>query len=65
MKAGKTFEGRAAEVSAQIGNRINSDLVSLSKDKHMRQMMIIRCARTFASCANVSMTSKMLQLSRK
>jgi hypothetical protein len=42
MKAGKTFEGRAAEVSAQIGNRINSDLVSLSKDKHMRQMMIIK-----------------------
>jgi hypothetical protein len=41
MKANKTFEGRAAEVSAQIGNRINSDLVSLPKDKHMRQMMII------------------------
>jgi len=41
MKANKTFEGRAAEVSAQIGNRINSDLVSLSKDKHMRQMMVI------------------------
>ena len=42
MKASKIFEDRAAEVSAQIGNRINSDLVSLSKEKHMRQMMIIR-----------------------
>ena len=42
MKASKIFEGRAAEVSAQIDNQINSDLVSLSKEKHMRQMMIIR-----------------------
>ena len=42
MKASKMFEGRAAEVSAQIGNQMNSDLVSLSKEKHMRKMMIIR-----------------------
>ncbi len=35
-------EGRAAEVSAQIDNQINSELVSLSKEKHMRKMMIIR-----------------------
>jgi len=42
MKARKIFEDRAVEVSAQIGNRINSDLVSLPKEKHMRQMMIIR-----------------------
>jgi hypothetical protein len=33
MKASKTFEGTTAEVSAQIGNQINSDLMSLSKEK--------------------------------
>ena len=42
MKASKIFEDRAAEVSAQIDNRINSDLVSLPKKKHLRQMMISR-----------------------
>jgi hypothetical protein len=42
MKASKMFEGRAVEISAQIDNQIISDLVSLSKEKHMRQMMIIR-----------------------
>ena len=33
MKASKTFGGTTAEVSAQIGNQINSDLLSLSKEK--------------------------------
>jgi hypothetical protein len=33
MKASKTFEGTTAEVSAQIDNQINSDLMSLSKEK--------------------------------
>ena len=42
MKASKIFGDRAAEVSAQLGDRINCDLVILSKEKHMRQMMIIR-----------------------
>ncbi len=42
MKASKTFEGKAAEVSGQIGDQINSDLVGLSKEKHMRKVMIIR-----------------------
>jgi hypothetical protein len=32
MKASKTFEGTTAEVSAQTGNQINSDLMSLSKE---------------------------------
>ena len=40
MKAGKTFEGTTAEVSAQTGNLINSNLMSLFKEKHMRQMII-------------------------
>jgi hypothetical protein len=31
MKANKTFDGTTAEVSDQIGNQINSDLMSLSK----------------------------------
>jgi hypothetical protein len=33
MKASKTFEGTTTEVSAQIGKQINSDLMSLSKEK--------------------------------
>jgi hypothetical protein len=33
MKGSKTFEGTTAEVSAQIGNQINSDLMSLSSEK--------------------------------
>jgi len=33
IKASKTFECTTAEVSAQIGNRNNSDLMSLSKEK--------------------------------
>jgi hypothetical protein len=42
LEASMIFEGRATEVSAQIDNQINSDLVSMSKEKHMRQMMTIR-----------------------
>ena len=33
MNAGKTFEGTTAEVSAQTGNQINSNLMSLFKEK--------------------------------
>jgi hypothetical protein len=33
MKASKTFEGTTAEVCAQIDKQINSDLMSLSKEK--------------------------------
>jgi hypothetical protein len=33
MKASKTFEGTAAEVSPQIGKQIDSDLTSLSNEK--------------------------------
>ena len=33
MKTSKTFKGTTAEVSAQIGKQINSDLMSLSKEK--------------------------------
>jgi hypothetical protein len=33
MKASKTFEGTTAEVSAQIGNQSNYDLMNLSKEK--------------------------------
>jgi hypothetical protein len=33
MKASKIFEGTTTEVSAQIGNQIDSDLMSLSKEK--------------------------------
>jgi tetrahydromethanopterin S-methyltransferase subunit G len=33
MKASKTLEGTTAEVSDQIGKQINSDLMSLSKEK--------------------------------
>ncbi len=33
MKASKTFEGTTTEVSDQIGKQINSDLMSMSKDK--------------------------------
>ncbi|HWS20567.1 MAG TPA: hypothetical protein VN239_07740 [Nitrososphaera sp.] len=40
MKADKTFEGTTAEVSDQIGSQINSDLMSLSQEKNMRQMII-------------------------
>jgi hypothetical protein len=40
MKSSKMFEGRAAEVSTQRGNQINSDLVSLSKEKDMSKMVI-------------------------
>lgn len=39
MKASKTFEGTTAEVSAQIGKHINSDLMSLSNEKHLRQLI--------------------------
>lgn len=33
MKPSKTFEGTTAEVSAQIGNQIDSDIMSLSNEK--------------------------------
>jgi hypothetical protein len=33
MKASKTFEGTTIEVSNQIGNQIDSDLIILSKEK--------------------------------
>jgi hypothetical protein len=33
MKASKTFEGTTVEVSDQIDNQINSDLMSLSNEK--------------------------------
>ncbi len=33
MKASKTFEGTTAEVSDQIDNQINSDLMGLSNEK--------------------------------
>jgi hypothetical protein len=33
MRAGKTFEGTTAEICAQIGKQINSDLMRLSKEK--------------------------------
>jgi hypothetical protein len=39
MKANQTFEGTTAEVCAQIDAQINSDLMSLSKEKHMRQLI--------------------------
>ena len=32
IKAGTTFEGTTAEICAQIGKQINSDLMRLSKD---------------------------------
>lgn len=33
MKGSQTFEGTTAEVCAQIDKQINSDLMSLSKEK--------------------------------
>ena len=36
MKASKTFEGTTAEVSAEIGKEIDSDIMSLSNEKHLR-----------------------------
>jgi hypothetical protein len=36
MKASKTFEGSIAEVSAQIGKQIDSDLMSLSNEKTLK-----------------------------
>jgi hypothetical protein len=33
MKANKTFEGTTADICTQIGKQINSDLMSLSKEK--------------------------------
>jgi hypothetical protein len=33
MKASKTFEGTTAEVSAEIGKEIDSDIMSLSNEK--------------------------------
>jgi flavodoxin len=33
IKASKTFEGTTAEICAQIGNQINSDLMRVSKEK--------------------------------
>lgn len=54
MKASKTFEGTTAEVSAQIGKQINSDLMSLSKekihetaDKQMSENICVMCKRVY------------------
>jgi hypothetical protein len=33
MKANKTFEGTTAEICSKIDKQINSDLMSLSKEK--------------------------------
>jgi hypothetical protein len=33
MKASKTFEGTTAEVSAEIGKEIDSDIMNLSNEK--------------------------------
>jgi hypothetical protein len=33
IKASKRYEGTRSEVSAQIGNQMNSDLMSLLKEK--------------------------------
>lgn len=50
MKASRTFEGTTAEVCAQIGEQINSDLMSLSKektheivDKQMSENICVMC----------------------
>ena len=50
MKASRTFEGTTAEVCAQIGEQINSDLKSLSKektreivDKQMSENICVMC----------------------
>ena len=54
IKASKTFECTTAEVSAQIGNRNNSDLMSLSKEKtcervdnQMSQNICVMCKRVY------------------
>jgi hypothetical protein len=39
MKASKTFEDTTAEVSDQIGKHIDSDLMSLSKEKTQRRLI--------------------------
>jgi hypothetical protein len=40
MKANRTFEGMTAEVSEQIGNQMNTDLMNLSQVRNMRQMIV-------------------------
>jgi tetrahydromethanopterin S-methyltransferase subunit G len=40
-KVSKTIEGTTSEVSAQIGNQINSDLMSLLKEITCVRQMII------------------------
>lgn len=54
MKTSKTFEGTTAEVSAQIGKQINSDLMSRSKEKtcetvdnQMSQNICVMCKRVY------------------
>ena len=53
MKANKTFDGTTAEVSDQIGNQINSDLMSLSKkntetaDRQMSENICVMCERVY------------------
>ncbi len=54
MKASKTFEGTTAEVSAQIGKHIDSDLMSLSNektletaDKQMSDKICVMCERVY------------------
>lgn len=54
MKASKTFEGTTAEVSAQIGKQIDSDIMSLSNektletaDKQMSENICVMCERVY------------------
>lgn len=54
MKASKTFEGTTAEVSAEIGKEIDSDIMSLSNekkleiaDKQMSENICVMCERVY------------------
>ena len=54
MKASKTFEGTTAEVSAEIGKEIDSDIMSLSNektletaDKQMSENICVMCKRVY------------------
>lgn len=54
MKGSQTFEGTTAEVCAQIDKQINSDLMSLSKekthktvDKQMSENICVMCKRVY------------------
>ena len=54
MKASKSFEGTTAEVSAEIGKEIDSDIMSLSNektletaDKQMSEKICVMCERVY------------------